>query len=69
MSWLDDYAAALGVDSLNEDQIEAILDLARDVAHGSERKNAPPAAFLAAGFIAAGGDMGDAVSRARELLD
>lgn len=45
--WLDRYAAALGVAPLAAEEVDAILDLARVVAHGTERKNAPLAAWLA----------------------
>ena len=46
-AWLDLYAEALGVPPLAGEDIDAILDLAREVAHGTERKNAPLAAWLA----------------------
>ncbi len=69
MSWLDDYAEALGVSGLTPADIELVLDLAREVAHGSERKNAPPAAFLAALYVASGnGDLSEAVRRAEALI-
>ncbi|HEX2701505.1 MAG TPA: DUF6457 domain-containing protein [Acidimicrobiales bacterium] len=45
--WLDRYAAALGLSPLDGTEVDAILDLARVVAHGTERKNAPLAAWLA----------------------
>ena len=45
--WLDRFAQALGVTPLDTTEVDAILDLARDVAHGTERKNAPLAAWLA----------------------
>jgi len=45
--WLDRFALALGVAPLDTSEVEAILDLAREVAHGTERKNAPLAAWLA----------------------
>lgn len=46
-SWLDRYAEALGVPALAAEDVDAILDLAREVAHGTERKNAPLATWLA----------------------
>lgn len=39
---------------LDDDAVEAVLDLARDVAHGSERRHAPLATFLAGQFVKAG---------------
>jgi uncharacterized protein DUF6457 len=38
---------------LDGDDVEALLDLARDVAHGTERRNAPLATFLVGQFVAA----------------
>lgn len=69
MSWLDDFADALGVERMTDADIDLVLDLARDVAHGSERKNAPPAAFLAAMYVASGkGDVADAIRQAEALI-
>ena len=45
--WLDRYAGALGERPLSGAEMGAILKLARDVAHGVERKLAPLAAYLA----------------------
>jgi hypothetical protein len=36
--WIPAYAEALGL-GLDEAEIDAVLALARDVAHGTERKN------------------------------
>jgi hypothetical protein len=67
LTWIQEYAEALGV-PLDEADRERILDLARDVAHGSERMFAPLAAFLAGCFVGSGGSLDDAVARARGLL-
>lgn len=67
MSWIDEYAEALGV-PLTDDTRAKILDLARDVAHGSERMYAPLSAFLAGCFCGSGGSLEDALARARQLL-
>jgi len=56
--WLIRFAAALGEPPLSGGETGAILKLARDVAHGVERRLAPLAAFLAGaavGRAAAGG--------------
>jgi hypothetical protein len=66
-SWLERYAEALGL-SLDDDDVELLLDFARDVAHGTERKNAPLAAFLTGRFVGAGGDLSEALRRARVTL-
>ena len=67
-AWLDEIAAALGVDPLAEGDTEELLDLARDVAHGVERKVTPLAAFLlGAGMqrrIAEGASRPDAMAAA-----
>jgi hypothetical protein len=67
VSWIPAYAEALGI-TLDDAEIEAILALARDVAHGTERKNAPIAAFLAGRFVGNGGSLSDAIERARLSL-
>jgi hypothetical protein len=46
MGWLDELAAALGIDPLGPDETSDLLDAAREVAHGIERKVTPLAAFL-----------------------
>jgi hypothetical protein len=46
MEWLTELAAALGVDPIDEGQEADLLDAARDVAHGVERKVTPLAAYL-----------------------
>ena len=44
--WIDQFAAALGVDAPDDDTIEALLALAGDAAHASERTAAPIACWL-----------------------
>ena len=44
--WLRGLAAALGVDALTDVQITELLGVARDVAHGVERRATPLATFL-----------------------
>ena len=45
------YAEALGV-SLAPDEVDTVLDLARVVAHGSERRFAPLSSCLAGQYVA-----------------
>jgi hypothetical protein len=52
---------------LDDDAVEAILDLARDVAHGSERRHAPLATFLAGQFVNAGATDPKALQKASAL--
>jgi hypothetical protein len=67
MTWLEQYAESLGV-PLDDADRDRILDLARDVAHGTERMYAPLSAFLAGCFVGSGGSLEDAIERARRLL-
>jgi hypothetical protein len=67
--WLDRFADALSVTRLGPTEVEALLDLARVVAHGTERRNAPLATFLV-GRASAGGtwDVAAALAAAEGLL-
>ncbi len=80
--WSDRYGRALaeragGVVDSDEEVVGAVLDLARVVAHASERKDAPLATFLAGQFVARRADSGvapsvalaEAADVARRLLD
>lgn len=44
--WLRQLAVTLGVDPLDEDQVDSLLVVARDVAHAVERRATPVATFL-----------------------
>lgn len=73
--WVDRFAARLakGTDEAVEVDEDAILDLARVVAHGTERQNAPLAAFLAGQHVARreadGVSSPDALAEARRVAD
>ena len=45
--WLEGAAAALDVERIDPDEARLVLRLARDVAHGVERRMAPLASYLA----------------------
>jgi hypothetical protein len=45
--WLDRWAEALGEHPVGNEEIGAMLRLAREVAHGVERKLAPLSTYLA----------------------
>lgn len=60
--WLEGVADALGVPHLTPPEVERLLELARVVAHGTERKNAPLATFLVGRAIAGGTDLTTAMS-------
>ena len=46
MEWLDRLAQAFELDAPTNQEIVAVLDAARDVAHGVERKITPVSTFL-----------------------
>jgi hypothetical protein len=65
--WIDRFADSLGEERLGAGEAAAVLRLARDVAHGAERKLAPLAAFVAgvhAGRGAGGAERRAALDRA-----
>lgn len=74
--WLVRAAAHLGVDQLEDAEIEALLDLARDVAHTSERRYAPLTCFLVGlaaaqdrdGVVRSADDLARLARRASEAL-
>jgi Domain of unknown function (DUF6457) len=45
-TWLATLATTLGVDPLTDEQVMELLGVARDVAHGVERRATPLATFL-----------------------
>ena len=64
LTWIERYAAALGVGALSETEIHALLDLAGTAAHASERTAAPLSCWLAA---MSGLDPMEALAVAREV--
>lgn len=63
--WLAAYAERLGTAPPTPDELKAILDLAAEAAHASERIAAPAACWLSA---RAGRPLDEALALARELL-
>ena len=67
--WLDDFARALGERPLGREEVGAVLGLARDVAHGVERRLAPLASFVAGMHVqrrvTEGASVSDAVEEIR----
>ena len=49
--WIDRFADRLGERRLDPKEVGAILKLARQVAHGVERKLAPLAAYVAGTYV------------------
>jgi len=51
-SFPDRYADALGGPRLSQGEVDALLDLARTVAHATERRYAPLSTYLAGRYVA-----------------
>ena len=67
--WLDRLADVLQVPRLDPADVDAVLDLARVVAHGTERRNAPLAAYLVGRWVDANDETpAVALDVARRLL-
>jgi Domain of unknown function (DUF6457) len=62
--WLAAYAERLGVPAPTKDELKAVLDLAGEAAHSSERIAAPVACWLAA---RAGVGLEEAITLAKEV--
>jgi hypothetical protein len=62
--WLAAYAEKLGVPAPTKDELKAVLDLAGEAAHSSQRIAAPVACWLAA---RAGVDLDEAMRLAKEV--
>jgi hypothetical protein len=62
--WLAAYAERLGTPPPTEDELTAVLDLAGEAAHASERIAAPVACWLAA---RAGVELDEAMRLARDI--
>ena len=69
---LTDMAAALGVAPLSSEEVQLLLDASREVAHASQRRNAPLSTFLlgvaVAGSADRPADLREAVSRLQTVL-
>lgn len=63
--WLAEVALDLGLAPLEDDEVAALLDLARDVAHATERRFAPLTCFLVG--LAVAGDRDEVVALAARL--
>lgn len=66
--WVEGLAASLGVTPVTDEEEATLLAVARDVAHGVERKVTPVAAFVlgeaVGGRVAAGQDRSSALAGA-----
>jgi hypothetical protein len=64
--WIAAYAEQLGIEAPTPDELKAILDLAAEAAHASERIAAPVACWLAA---RAGRSPEESLALARRVSD
>lgn len=62
--WIASYARSLGVEAPSNDEFKAILDLAAEAAHASERVAAPVACWVSA---RAGASLEQSLAVARAL--
>jgi Domain of unknown function (DUF6457) len=62
--WIDAYARRLGTDPPTRDEFAAILDLAAEAAHASERVAAPVACWVSA---RAGRPLRESIAVARQI--
>lgn len=68
---LQRFASALGVQGLTSDEQTLLLDATREVAHATQRRYAPLAAYLAGvavGRSDSGQGLADALAAIREVL-
>jgi Domain of unknown function (DUF6457) len=64
--WIAEYAKKLDIEPPTQDEFKAILDLAAEAAHSSERVAAPVACWLSA---RAGLSLEESLKLARELSE
>jgi len=64
--WLTAFAEKLGTTPPSADEFKAILDLAAEAAHASERVAAPAASWVAA---KAGADLQTAIAAAKAIAE
>ncbi len=68
--WLDRLSIELALDrELDPREIDLLLDVARDAAHGVERLAAPLTTFLLGVAVGRGHDLAAAAASATSLLD
>jgi hypothetical protein len=65
--WLEELASALAVERLSREETGAVLKMARDVAHGVERKFAPLSTYLLG--VAVGISIGSGSQRSQAFHD
>lgn len=64
MRWSEQVSATTGIEAWDRRETDLVLDLARDVAHGTERRFAPLTAYAVG--VAVGARLGGAAATAAE---
>lgn len=64
--WVEAVSGSLGVASPGD--VDALLDVARDIAHNVERRATPVTTYLVGVAVGAGMSQEDAVERVRALV-
>lgn len=67
MRWSEQVASTTGIEAWDRTETDLVLDLAREVAHGTERPFAPLTAYAVG--VAVGQQLGPAASTAAERQD
>jgi hypothetical protein len=65
--WIDDLCEVLSIDP-NDIDIDGLLDLSREAAHGIERRAAPVTTYLVGVAVGAGADLDEVISKVSGLL-
>ncbi len=67
MRWSEQVEAVTGIEAWDRVETDLVLDMARDVAHGTERRFAPLTAYAIG--VAVGRQLGDAAATAAQRQD
>ena len=67
MRWSEQVEAITGIEAWDAVETDLVLDMAREVAHGTERRFAPLTAYAIG--VAVGRQLGDAAATAEERQD
>lgn len=67
MRWSEQVASTTGIEAWDRVETDLVLDLAREVAHGTERRFAPLTAYAIG--VAVGMQLGDAAATAEDRQD
>lgn len=66
--WIDELCEKLSIDP-NEVDVDGLLELSREAAHGIERRAAPVTTYIVGVAVGAGADAEDVLARVSGLLE